>query len=96
MVSIISSVALSRKPLVRYLSQGFLCYMCYVWSSFSPGKVSTPVTATAATPTVGELNDFSTSEVLGRSCRALLDHIQLQIPTLQAQPVGDEVGLLQF
>lgn len=67
--------------------------MVYVVLS-SPGKVSTPVTATAPTPAVGELSDFSTREVLGRSCRALLEHIQPQIPTLQAQPVGEEVGLL--
>ena len=62
---------------------------CY----FSPGKVSTPVAAAAPTPAVSELSDFSTHEVLGRACRALLEHTQLQTHSLQAQPVGAEVSV---
>ena len=59
---------------------------------FSPGKVSTPVSAAAA-PAVSELSDFSSCEVLGWVCRSLLEHTQLQTHTLQAQPVGEEVSV---
>lgn len=60
---------------------------------FSPGKVSTPVSAAAAAPAVSELSDFSSCEVLGWVCRSLLEHTQLQTHTLQAQPVGEEVSV---
>ena len=40
---------------------------------------------------VNELSDFSTQEVLGRTCQALLEYTQSQTHTLQAQPLGEEV-----
>ena len=67
--------------------------MCAHTTLLSPGKVNTPVTAAAPPPAVSELSDFSTHELLGRVCRDILEHTQLQTHTLQAQPVGEEVGL---
>ena len=60
--------------------------------SCSPGKVGTPMSSSAAaTPTVSHLSHFSSGEVLAQTCRALLDHTQSLAPSLQSQPVGEEV-----
>ena len=66
--------------------------MCPVLFCCSPGRVTTPVSRTPGhAPRVEDVREFSSEEVLGRACRAVLEQAQLQASSLQAQPVAEQV-----
>lgn len=89
MTHVISSIALSRKPLVRLecklVENTLVLHICV-----SPARLSTPTTAKAPHLMEVPSTSFSTETPIGRSCLNVLKYAQ-NCTDLQSLPISSEV-----